>query len=325
MPRPRKIHYHKAVLFVTMSIEEGLLLLCNPLLQTLLKSALARAQTLHPVKICHFLFEATHVHMIVAVDNPDDVKGFAERFKTESAHYINRLLGRPKRTVWCDGYDSPVLLTAADVIDKIVYLYTNPAKDCLEDSIANYPGLSSWSMFEKGIHQKIWAWIPRNAVRSVKNQYLTIKDCHALAGEMLAKAHEQMSFKLEPNIWMDYMGIHSTTVQAENNAKIVRCIKERENEYRKKRLAVHKGVVGKERLLREQLDPGHQPDRKGRRMWCICCDKELRRRFISFIKELVLRAREVYKSWCMGNYNQPFPPGLYPPAMPKLVEPVMFW
>ena len=325
MPRPRKIHCHNTVLFLTMSVEEGLLLLCNPLVEILLKSALARAQALHPVTICHFLFEATHVHFLLVVNNPDDVRGFAERFKTESAHYINRLLGRNKRTVWCKGYDSPVLLTEEDVIDKIVYIYTNPAKDALEESIGEYPGLSSWKMFAGNDREHSWNWIHRTAVPNINNKRLSLKEYGLIAGGIRAKANECQTFRIEPNAWMKCMDMDVASNKAVINSEICRRIVGKEEEYRRNRRAAGKGVIGKAALLREQLEPNHRPDRSGRRSWCISSNRELRRSFISYIKELIQKAWDVYQRWRLGDFSLAFPPGLYPPAMPKLVEPLAFW
>jgi hypothetical protein len=42
------------------------------------------------------------VHLLLVVKNPDDVGGFIRYFKTESAHMIKRVLGRAKRTIWCE-------------------------------------------------------------------------------------------------------------------------------------------------------------------------------------------------------------------------------
>ncbi len=64
-----------------------------------------------PVRICHILVEATHIHLVVVVINPDHVEAFFRHFKTESAQMINGLLGRNKRTLWYEGYDSPIILT----------------------------------------------------------------------------------------------------------------------------------------------------------------------------------------------------------------------
>ena len=123
MPSNPKYTQNNTVVLITTSVEEGLIFPQNPLIKVLLLAALLRAQTLHPGCIpCHFLISTTHIHILVYVLNPDDVKGFMERFKTESSHYINRLLGRQKRTIWCASYDSPALLQESDARNWIAYI-----------------------------------------------------------------------------------------------------------------------------------------------------------------------------------------------------------
>lgn len=75
-----KYHPHGSVLFCTLSLEEGLLLLANPLCQAIIKSCLAAACTLYPVRICHILAEATHIHLVLVVINPDHVDAFFRHF-----------------------------------------------------------------------------------------------------------------------------------------------------------------------------------------------------------------------------------------------------
>ncbi len=77
--------------------------MANPLSQAIVKSWLAAACELYPVRICHIIVEATHIHLVLVVINPDHVDAFFCHFKTESAHMINGLLGRNKRTLWCEG------------------------------------------------------------------------------------------------------------------------------------------------------------------------------------------------------------------------------
>ncbi len=81
--------------------------------------------------------------MVFVVINPEHVPEFLRNVKAESAHMLNNLLGRNRRTVWCEGYDSPIVLTPLHALVFISYLYANPAKDDLEISIHRYPGLSS--------------------------------------------------------------------------------------------------------------------------------------------------------------------------------------
>ena len=46
------------------------------------------------------------------------------KFKTESAHAVNRLLGIRKRTIWCEGYDSPMVYKDLDrAVEKIKFCF----------------------------------------------------------------------------------------------------------------------------------------------------------------------------------------------------------
>jgi hypothetical protein len=66
--------------------------------------------------------------MLLVVDNPDDVPNFMRHSKTESVHMINGLLGRDMRTLWCEEYDSRIVLTPLRALAFIAYMYANPAK-----------------------------------------------------------------------------------------------------------------------------------------------------------------------------------------------------
>ena len=81
---------------MTFSVEEGLLFLSNPLCMSIIQSCLVAAYLLYPVRISHITVEATHIHMVITVLDPDHVNAFIRHFKTESAHAINTILGRKK-------------------------------------------------------------------------------------------------------------------------------------------------------------------------------------------------------------------------------------
>lgn len=325
MARLRKYHVNNTVIFVTFTIEEGLLLLPNPLLILVVKSSLALAQFHHPVKICHYLVEATHVHMILMIENPDDVKGFVERFKTESAHRINRILGREKRTVWCEGYDSPILLTPKDVIDKIVYIYTNPAKDNLEDSVDLYPGLSSWEMFRKGHFATQWKIVRRNKFNFLAKHNRNLSGYEREAQRLTSEVKELGTFSIHPNAWMKCFGISDMRDCAEFNETIQTRVRGEELNYRNERKNKKWNVIGRMRLINQPLNTTHQSTRKGKKgkkLWCICHDIKLRTQFISFLKDLAREAKDVYCRWKMGDFSLNFPLGMYPPSVPKLAHPI---
>lgn len=319
--RIRKYHPHRSVLFVTLSIEEGLLLLANPLCEALIKSCLASAQELYPVTICHHLIQATHGHFLLVVDNPEDVKDFIRHFKTESAHLLNNLLGRQKRTIWCEGYDSPVVLTLERAMSTIAYIYTNPVKDELVETIDLFPGVSSWKMFLKGEHTKRWKRLRRPAVRTLLHH--SPRAYVQESERLLREARTMHTFRIEPNAWLSAFGITDPEEQAEKNRQLIEMIRAREDAAERAREG--RPVLGREALMTRVIDLSYRPERSGRRMACLCEDRSLRSQFIEMLKGLYTLAKEVSERWRRGDISVPFPPGLYPPSFPKLIEPLCAW
>jgi len=319
-----KYHPHGSVLFCTFSVEEGLLLLSNPLCLAIIKSCLARAQCLCPVKICHILIEATHVHMVLVVDNPDDVSGFIRNFKVETAHMLNRLLGRDKRTIWCEGYDSPIVLTPLRALVAIAYLYSNPAKDDLEVSIDRYPGFSSWKMFQQGKLLMGWRRLRRFQFQPLPHSSHCQEGYSREARRLLGEASEVQPFRLEPNAWMEAFGIRDSSAQQQINNRLMQRVRMLEHRAQLRRNKSGKPVLGRYRMLAERLRPTHRPRRSGRKTWCLSERRDVRVRFIRFFKELMHKARAIRERWLTGDVDAKYPPGLYPPSMPKLAN-VIGW
>jgi len=317
MPRLRKFIFNKTVIFVTTSLEEGLLLAPNRLINIILLSALARAQKLHPVTIVRFMVEPSHIHFIFVVDNPDDIRDFMERFKTESAHAINRLLGRKKRTIWCRGYDSPILLTPDDVVRKIVYVETNPVKDNLVDTVRDYPGLSNRSIVDTRSCPHILRWM----VPTLERLNLDPAEYGALARTVIRQTRASNNLRIEPDAWMRCFDITGSENVSFWNRCISEGIQEAEDAFRRERIKAKKKVMGISRLINRPLDPSYMPKKRdGRKMWVICSDIAFRKVVIGFLKILAEEAREVYRLWKLGNCSLRLPPGVYAPAMPKQAE-----
>jgi hypothetical protein len=104
-------------------------------------------------------------------------------------------------------HDSPTVLTFAKAMIIIAYIYANPAKDNLVRSIDEYPGFSSWQMFQSEESTKVWKRLRRP-------QFLALtKESHNLSGytkeaeRLLAESSELQTFKLEPNTWLEAFGI----------------------------------------------------------------------------------------------------------------------
>ena len=254
------------------------------------------------------------------VINPDHVEAFFLHFKTESAHIINGLLARDKRTLWCEGYDSPIVLTPTRALIAIAYLYSNPAKDNLETSIDRYPGFSSWRIFQSGDFTRQWKRLRRPLFTPIARDANSLRGYTKFAEAIVAASDEVQTFTLEPNASMEAFGYHSPEQQQKINDQRIARIRLLEERAERKRTREKKPVIGRERLIAQVFNTTYRPRRTGRRMWCLSEKRSVRVDFIRFFKALMQKARAVRQRWELGDVTVPYPPGLYPPSMPKLAN-----
>ncbi len=258
-----------------------------------------------------------HIHIIALVEDPTTIESFMERFKCETAHAINRLLGRRQVTVWCEGYDSPAILTSDDFVEKLAYVYANPVRAHRAASISEYQGVSSWGMFTS-----------RQPVREVKRIRRTFLSPIATGNISTAvrlqetslverQATESLTFTLSPNAWTSAFPLQMTPERL--NERVSRRVREIEAEMAAIRKKAGIPLPSEFEVSSQPIDIPYEPKKFGRRMWCICSDIPLRIAFISFIKNLREKARKVRLEWLRGNSAEPFSIGLFPPTQPMLV------
>lgn len=298
---------------MTLSVEQGIMLPANPVVKFLINAALGRAYQHHPIDINHFIVNGTHIHMILTIENPEDLPKFMERFKTESAHYLNRMLGRKKRTIWCKSYDSPALLTKQDVVDRIVYLYTNPVKDGLIESINKYPGISTWENYKFNDGKYYCRRISRDDVFIVDQNGSS--NAFKNAYNLLVKAtRELVTVNINTDSWMKVFSVQSDTEKKAINT----LIDERISEVEKNLQLEIKFFKGRLKLETQGVDLNYMPNRKGRKMWCISSCIETRKKFINFVKALCKEARDAYQKLKDGARDVVFPPGMFAPRLPVI-------
>ena len=329
MPSPPKIFFNGSVHFVTTTVEEGLMFPNNPLVIEIIKKCIARAQELHPVHISDFLFNTTHLHLFMQVIDPSDMADFMERFKCESSAAINRLLGRKKRTVWCEGYDSPLIVDMNTAIDKIAYIYSNPSKDYLTDTVEKYPGISTFEQRERSTRKG--AFVKEYEARRIRRTDIkplpkkeggyTLKDYKRLRRELIYNK-EKTSYEINMNCWMPRFGACTKAEQRAVSRQIVEEVRIREAHYRAVREEEGREVMGRTKLQNQQIGAPYSRNVEGYRMMVHCLDKDLRKETINWIKALREKAREVLERWRQGDTTCPYPMGLFPPTGIRLVEPI---
>lgn len=311
MSHPRKFFFHNTAVFITTRTVEGLPFTCASYIKAILRSVLARAQHLYPVRIFSFIFLANHLHLGLVVTDPELVPKFMKYVKGESAAAINRLLGRSARRVWEEGYDSPVILDAQKAMQQIVYTYVNPAKAHLVDAIEHYPGLSSWEHFGKQQVEERCPWIRKKRIPKLTKKVLTRSEQEEFTSALLENSQVAFTLHIEPNCWMECYPELQGRSPEEINAEIRKGIKASEATLRAERT---KPVVGAKKLIFQRINLPYLPSKRGRRMWCLSSDPALRKDYIARLKCFLLQAELTYQSWKQGDLSAPFPLGLFPPA-----------
>jgi hypothetical protein len=59
-------------------------------------------------------------------------------------------------------------------------------------------------------------------------------------------------------------------------------------------------------------------------MWCLAERRAIRMAYIRMFKKLKKEARRIVALWRQGDMTERYPPGLYPPAFPKLANALVF-
>lgn len=318
MSRPPRILLPHTVVMLTSRVQQGLPFVCTPLMELILWSALGVAQSLYPVKVMAFVVMGNHIHLIVLVEDPTIVESFMERFKCETAHAINRLLGRRQVTVWCEGYDSPAILTIDDLVEKLAYVYANPVRAHRAASISTYQGVSSWRMFTSGEIVREVKRIRRTFLVQLAAGEASITTRLQEASLVENQATETLIFTLSPDAWTTAFANQSTPERLKR--RVLQRVQEIEAQMATLREQERIELPTAFEVSCQPIDTPYSPKKFGKRMWCICGNVPLRVAFISFIKILRERARKVRLEWLRGNFTVPFPPGLFPPTQPILAN-----
>jgi REP element-mobilizing transposase RayT len=321
MPRAPKVFFHDETYGITTATEEGLPFPPNPLINLIIESCLARAQKLYPVKINSYDVSTNHVHLVITAIDPADIPRFMERFKTESSHAINRLVGRKKKTIWCEGYDSPALLTPEDVVRTIVYGFINPAKDNLADSIGAYPGLSSWRYRDGATAVREVPWIRRSSISKLARTDMTMEEVTQIAESYRNASTEKLELTITPNAWMRKFGITDPEEERKYTEDIKARVEAREKEYREERQSLNIPVMKATTLALRPIDTPFTPKRSNEiRRTCRSTDETLLHERLALVRDLTAQARDVRRRWREGNTSARYPLGLFPPSMPRLGE-----
>jgi REP element-mobilizing transposase RayT len=300
--------------------KEGLPFPCWLVVTLLLKSAMARAAREARVTICHFLWMANHLHLLVVVRDAKQCELFYGELQKKITDYVKRLMGVSHLSLWEGRPEVAPILDSDKVIEQIGYYYLNPARAHLEESIRNYPGFSSWEAFEKvqscqdTIVQKV-PFIRCPTIKRLSADKIAKSLDLALTKSLEAQASEIEELVIEPNAWAkcfeltqeELEGANATIHETINNTEALLC---------QQRRKAGRKVIGAQRLCAEQFQKPHIPKKRGRKIFVLSSVEKLRVGFIEMLEELCDKCRELYAK----RQFHLWPPGMFLPPAPPLAS-----
>jgi REP element-mobilizing transposase RayT len=308
---PRIFLHHKTY-EVCFRTEDGLPLICTPYMKAILLGIFAKAQTLYPVTICHAVVMANHIHSILVIQDPEAAHQFIGYVKRESAHAVNRLLGRKRKTVWEDGYDAILILDTKKALERIAYHYLNPSRADLERRIEKYPHLHTWRNFRSGVSSTITVKrIARDDISALPKRSLSRKEQEKLTAALLEAATEENELTITPDAWLPTM-IDGVGQEPEMlRQEVIQTVSEEERRIEKQR---RRTVIGAHALELQDIRRAHTPKKRGKKMRCLCSFKELRQGVIAWFKEYARSWQQLRTQLPWAERITKTPPGIFSPG-----------
>jgi len=270
---------------------------------------------------------ANHPHIIIIIKDAEAAKRFYAELKKKLTDSLKAMLGFNYLHLWEPRPNVSRLRYFEDVMAKIAYVYANPSRADLVDSIEEYPGYSSYDDFRNCPNEveakvsELVPWIRHSRLGRVP-AILSEKTDEFLTKKYQSEAKKKHMLIVEPNLWMKCFGISESQDVADTNKKILEDLKGRELQYKEKRLHDGKRVKGVNRLRKMAIMEEHTPKRSknDRHIFIQCFDKLTRILLIQEFKEFAALCKQRYREWKAGDFSNPWPPGAFRPPMPPLAN-----
>lgn len=285
---------------------------------------MARAQRDTKITICHFLWMGNHLHLLFLAMDAESCAQFYSELMKKVTDYLKRLLGLSRLELWEPG--GPVLSRVLDVdkaCDRVAYIYANPSRADLVESISNYPGYSSWEGFNcdtsKNTHIEEIPWVRLPTIRKLFSRTINERQDTFLTEKLSKSARLAHTVTIHPNAFYKVFGIEEATEISRYNERILNEIKAREETHTAQRAAQGKKIFGANALKREPIMKAHKPERKSsdRKILYHTSLKELALSFLNQFDAFCAACRKAYLAWRDGNYSVEWPPGAFrPPVRP---------
>lgn len=323
MGRPRRQIHSREVYEICMRTMRGLPFVCTTYMKLILESVTARVQRDSKVLLCHYLWMSNHPHYLVVAQDKQQCTRFYGEIQKQLTEAVKRLTGIEHLNLWKRNGVSVIHYGDTEgVIERIAYLYANPARANLVESIDKYPGLSSWKEYQASPDKldaeqsKLCPWVRAPYLSKLPCRALSPKQDAVFTDKLLSRTQTEHKLVLKPNAWMVAHGVSESSRVEEINTKIVNRLKAFEHEAREKRRLKGKRVKGASKLRVEPLDLRYKSKSTSIRIHVYALDERVRKRMLRHYDAFQQACEKCWKRWKLGDFTVLWPPGAFVPAAP---------
>ncbi len=296
----RRIRYrpydHTVVEITNRTIHGRYLLKPTKKVRAICLGALGRAQRFHGVDIHAFSFLSNHYHLLISVDDAEQMARFVGYFQSKLAREIARLTNW-RETIWGRRYSAiPVSEEAAAQIGRLDYILSQGVKEGLVFHPADWPGAHSVEALLYGTPLE-GIWYDRTAEYHARVQRKSF-DPEEFAEPETVEISPLPCWQQKPTAW-----IRRTVEQR---------IEEIVDEARSDK--------GRYRELLATARPTDRPQRVKRSPapWFHCASRAVRKELMRAYGEFLAAYRDAAEHWLRGELTAPFPERCFPPPRPFL-------
>jgi putative transposase len=300
----RKLRYipqsRTLVSITNRTIQGRYLLTPGPSFNDLFLGILGRTQRIHEMDIAAVTVLSNHFHIVLIVDDAEEVSSFMRDLQSRTAREVNRLTGW-KGSVFERRYEMAVVTgEEAAQVERLKYVLANGVKENLVKRVCEWPGVHSAEALLHGTPLQ-GHWLDRTRQYAARNQGEEIQRDQYVFAE---------SVVLSPiPCWA-----HLPTDRYRERIKAL--VEEVDAEAARERQQSGAKVLGAKAILAQ--DPQTRPD-------SVACSpaplvhaatKAARKMFYAIYAEFVSAFRAAAEAFRQGRREVPFPAGSFPPAPP---------
>jgi hypothetical protein len=239
---------------------------------------------------------------------------------------VRRLTKRRRLNLWEKRPSVVRLAGLEDAIKRLVYIFLNPAKAGLVNSIDEYPGLTTWKAFtvcEPSVKAEFrmkayWTRVSRLEALPPGNRLSPAQDRAMAARLRESEDVEAYDLLIKPLAWLELFGVTDPSRIELIRQRIIQEVYAGEAKFAKERLAQGRGIMGASRLRHQEYLKPHTPQKKERSIFLICGDPKMRRRLIQEFQDIVAKCRRCYQALKAGLPHE-WPVGTFVPWIPPRV------